>query len=162
MVFCNTIPIYTSCTRLPTLYQTGEELSDSPQPCGTTVEFHPLCLQATLMEQIGCMVAAFGRQRTEAVSGAVTAMREDLAGSSATTSSRFGELSVMTAAAHASLQVILHCDEIHFICDDVICFLGTRFVLWLGSAVAMPTHNALFSQILMTYWRDNAVVLSVQ
>lgn len=60
------------------------------------------------MEQIGCMVAAFGRQRTEAVSGAVTAMRDDLAGSSATASSHFGELSALTAAVHASLQVMLH------------------------------------------------------
>lgn len=62
-------------------------------------------VQAALVEQIGGMVAAFARQRTEAVSGAVAAMRQQLADGGAVTRGRFDELHRSDAAALATLQV---------------------------------------------------------
>lgn len=54
---------------------------------------------------MGGMVAAFARQRTEAVSGAVAAMRQQLAESGAATSGCFEELHQRDAAALAALRV---------------------------------------------------------
>lgn len=67
----------------------------------------PSLPQAAMMEQIGGIVAAFKRQRTEARSGEVDALRRQLAESDAATGGRFKELQRSNGAALAALQVLL-------------------------------------------------------